>query len=156
MLGTGDRAPALELEDLQGDAIPAAAGGRSRPTLLVFFKVSCPTCQFTLPFVERLASAAKPDAPEIFAISQDDAPATRQFQARFGLSMPMLLDPAPRYRASNLYRITHVPSFFLIEPDGTISLSFDGFEKGPLEQVAARFGVPLFGETDRVPASRPG
>jgi peroxiredoxin len=156
MLRPGDRAPALELEDLQGCAARAAARDRSRPTLLVFFKVSCPTCQFTLPYIERLVSAASPDAPEILAISQDDAPNTARFQERFGLSMPMLLDPAPRYAASNLYRITHVPSFFLIEPDGTISLSFDGFEKGPLEKVAARCGAPLLAEGERVPSSRPG
>ena len=154
MLGTGDRAPVFELEDLRGAVRPAGEG--PRPTLLVFFKVSCPTCQFTMPYVERLASGANPDAPEILAISQDDAQNTQQFRERFGLSVPLLLDPGPRYTASNLYRITHVPSFFLVEPDGTISLSFDGFEKGPLEQVAARFGAPLFAESERVPASRPG
>jgi peroxiredoxin len=155
MLGPGDRAPVFQLEDLNG-AVRSASAERSRPTLLVFFKVSCPTCQFTLPYIERLSSGASPDAPEILAISQDDAPNTRQFQERFGLSVPTLLDPGPSYAASSLYRITHVPSFFLIEPDGTISLSFDGFEKGPLEQVAARFGAPLFAEGERVPASRPG
>jgi len=155
MLGTGDRAPAFELEDVHG-AVRPAAGERPRPTLLVFFKVSCPTCQYTMPFVERLASGANPDAPEILVISQDDAPNAIQFQERFGLSVPMLIDPGPRYAASNLYRITHVPSFFLVEPEGTISLSFDGFEKQPLEQVAARFGVPLFAEGERVPSSRPG
>jgi len=155
MLGRGDRAPAFELEDVQG-AVRPAARERSRPTLLVFFKVSCPTCQYTMPYVERLASSANPDAPEILAISQDDAPNTIQFQQRFGLSMPTLIDPAPRYAASNLYRLTRVPSFFLVEPDGAISLSFDGFEKAPLEQVAARFGVALFREDERVPASRPG
>ncbi len=155
MLATGDRAPALELEDLQG-ATRAAAISPSHPTLLVFFKVSCPTCQFTMPYVERLASGVNPEAPEVLAICQDDAASAAQFQKRFGLSIPMLLDPAPHYAASNLYRITRVPSFFLIEPDGTISLSFDGFEKAPLEQVAARFGAALLNEGERVPASRPG
>lgn len=155
MLVRGDGAPAFELEDVHG-AVRPAAGERPRPTLLVFFKVSCPTCQYTMPFVERLVSGASPDTPEIVAISQDDAPNTIQFQERFGLSMAMLIDPGPRYPASNLYRISHVPSFFLVEPDGTVSLSFDGFEKQPLEQVAARFGVPLFAGDERVPSSRPG
>jgi peroxiredoxin len=155
MLRPGDRAPALELEDLEGGT-RATAGSRPRSTLLVFFKVSCPTCQYTMPYVERLASGTNPEAPEILAISQDDAANTAQFQKRFGLSIPMLLDPAPGYAASNRYRITHVPSFFLIEPDGTIALSFDGFEKAQLEQVAARFGAELLAEGERVPASRPG
>lgn len=155
MLGTGDRAPVFELEDLHG-AVRIVCGEGLRPTLLVFFKVSCPTCQYTLPYVQRLASGANPNAPEIIAISQDDAPNTEQFQGRFGLSIPVLLDPGPGYAASNLYRITHVPSFFLVEPDGKIALSFDGFEKAPLEEVAARFGAGLFAEGERVPASRPG
>ena len=155
MLGRGDRAPAFELEDVHG-AVRPAAGERPRPTLLVFFKISCPTCQFTMPYVERFAAGANPDAPEILAISQDDAPNTIQFQGRFGLSIPTLIDPGPRYTASNLFQITHVPSFFLVEPDGTISLSFDGFERAPLEQVAARFGAALFAEGERAPCSRPG
>jgi peroxiredoxin len=155
MLGKGDRAPAFELEDVHG-AVRPSSGQRPWPTLLVFFKVSCPTCQYTMPFVERLVSGANPDTPEILAISQDAAPNTLQFQERFGLTMPMLIDPGPRFAVSSLYRISQVPSFFLVEPDGTVSLSFDGFEKQPLEQVAARFGVSLFAEGERVPASRPG
>jgi peroxiredoxin len=156
MLAPGDRAPAFELEDLNGAVSSASEAWSSQAVLLVFFKVACPTCQYTMPFVQRLLSGTASDAPAIVAVSQDAAPDTRQFQERFGLSIPTFLDPAPRYTASNLCRITHVPSFFFIEPGGRIALAFDGFEKHPLEQIAARFGAHLFGRCGNIPPSRPG
>jgi peroxiredoxin len=156
MLALGDRAPVFDLEGLSGAISSPSEAWSSQAVLLVFFKVSCPTCQYTMPFIQRLLSGAAPDAPAIVAVSQDDAPDTRKFQERFGLSLPLFLDPAPLYTASNLCRISHVPSFFFIEPGGRIGLSFDGFEKHPLEQIAARFGAQLFDQCGPIPPSRPG
>ena len=62
------------------------AGG---PVLLAFFKVSCPVCQLTLPFLERIRSSGR---LPIFAVSQNDADDTRAFQHRFGVALPTLLD----------------------------------------------------------------
>jgi peroxiredoxin len=149
--------------------LPALKGGRQSlrdllaagPVLLVFFKASCPTCQLTFPFLERLHQGRIAGAPQVVAISQDDATATRNFNLRYGISLPMLLDPmgdggTARYPASNAYRITNVPTLFLIEPDGRISLSVVGFEKAEMEKLAARFGVTVFKATDRVPVFQPG
>ncbi len=149
--------------------LPALAGGRkslkdlisAAPVLLVFYKVSCPTCQLTLPFIERLGKAGKVDGPQVVAISQDDAQATATFNLRFGISLPTLLDP-PRtpgiqpYPASNAYRITNVPSLFLVESDGQISRSVDGFDKAEMMALGEIFGVDVFTPSDRVPVFRPG
>jgi peroxiredoxin len=149
--------------------LPALAGGRQTlrgllaegPVLLVFFKVSCPTCQLTLPFLERLQRGREADAPRIVAISQDDAAATVNFNRRYGISLPALLDPAggigsARYPASNAYRITNVPTLFMVEPDGRISLSVTGFDKAEMERLGMRFGVDVFTAADRVPVFQPG
>jgi peroxiredoxin len=149
--------------------LPALKGGRQSlrdllaagPVLLAFFKTSCPTCQLTFPFLERLHANSTADAPQVVAISQDDAAATRNFNLRFGISFPMLLDlpenaASARYPASNLYRITNVPTLFFIEPDGRISLSVSAFEKAVMEKLGVRFGVEIFKPTDRVPAFQPG
>ena len=56
--------------------------------------------------------------------------------------MPTLLDSARHgYPASNAYALSHVPSMFLVERDGTISWSLVGFHKKELEALGARFGV---------------
>jgi hypothetical protein len=92
----------------------------------------------------------------VVAISQDDRIGADQFRKRFGVAMPAMLDAGPAYRASNLYRIRNVPSLFLVEPDGKISMAVTGFSKAHLEQLGERFGVALFRPGEDIPPFRPG
>jgi peroxiredoxin len=154
-------APDFSLQALKGSLTSLHGLLASGPLLLAFFKVSCPTCQLTLPFLERLYVGRSPDAPQIVAISQDDASATHSFNLRYGISLPVLLDPSavgvsPRFPASNAYGITNVPTLFFIEPDRRISLSVTGFEKAVMESLGVRFGVTVFRAADRVPVFQPG
>ena len=141
MLSSGSRAPQFTLDDLAGVSHSLAGILARGPVLLVLYKISCPVCQMTLPYLDRIASGALP----IVAISQDDAAGTRRFQTRFGVSMPTLLDREEEgYPVSNAFGITHVPSLFMVEPDGVISLVSEGFVKSELESIGERAGVPPF------------
>ena len=151
MLAEGTAAP-----DFQLGAWKLSEALERGPVLLAFFKIACPTCQLTLPFLGRLASQAGPGAPQLVTISQDDAHGTAQFQQRFGPKEPALLDPAPAYHASNLYRIRNVPTLYLVESDGTISMALSGFSKAAIEALGERFGVVPFREGERVPVLQPG
>ena len=151
MLQPGVSGPAIELNDLENRARSLHAELKRGPVVLAFFKISCPTCQLTFPFLQRLSGSAN-----VVAVSQDDARDTRDFHGRFGISIPTLLDSGPKYAASNAYGITNVPSIFVIETNGTISSAFHGFSKAELERLGQRFGVPVFRETDRAPAMQPG
>src|SRR5262249_8072064 len=124
---------------------------------LAFYKVSCPTCQYTLPFLERLyRGPVKRDVP-IYAISQDDAESTREFNSEFGITMPTLLDSeAEGYPASNAYGVTNVPSLFLVEPGCIISQSVVGFDKKSLEALGDRLGMAPFGPGEYVPEWKAG
>src|SRR5687767_3879960 len=138
MLAAGSPAPEVSLAGTAGDRFTLA--GASGPVLLAFFKVSCPTCQFTFPYLERIAARAPGLA--VVGISQDGAGAAAQFSETFGLSFPVYLDEAAAgYPASNAYRITHVPSLFLVE-DGRISEAFSGFSRSGLEGLARSFAAP--------------
>lgn len=156
MLADRNIAPNVELEDLAGRKWSLAEALKSGPVLLAFFKISCPTCQLTFPFLQRLADGGGKDAPQLVAVSQDDAASTAQFNKRFNLSMRTLLDPSPAYPASNAFGISHVPSLFLIEPDGRIHISASGFSKFQLEELGERFGLSPFRPDDRVPVLQPG
>jgi thiol-disulfide isomerase/thioredoxin len=111
-----------------------------------FFKISCPVCQFTFPFLERLhktyggtgsiQSPAGNNAATFLAVSQDDALDTREFCTGYGITFPALIDAEP-YAISNAYGLTNVPSVFLISPDGTVKLTSIGFDKTKLEAMAA-------------------
>jgi peroxiredoxin len=156
----GSKAPEFDL--------PSLAGGRktlqellaSGPVLLAFYKGTCPTCQLTFPFLERLYRGRSADAPQLIAISQDDDRAAEQFNRNYGITFPTLLDPREegdlRYPASNAYGITNVPTLFLVEQDGRISQAVVGFDKAVMEALGERFGVAIFTAGERIPVFRPG
>ena len=152
MLLNASQAPEFTLPDLDGKPVKSADLHRDRPILLVFFKADCPVCQMTLPFLNRLLGKLS-----VIAISQDDATVTQRFRARFAVTLPTLLDDEDGgYPVSNQYQITNVPSLFLVEPDGLISLAFAGFSKADLEAIAHRADTAIFHAGESVPIWRPG
>jgi len=127
------------------------------PVLLAFYKVSCPTCQYVFPFLERIYRGRTDGDIGMYAISQDDAESTREFDREFGITLPTLLDrEEDGYPASNAYGLSHVPSMFLIEPDGTIAWSLVGFHKKELEALGTKLGVSPFRDGEQVPEMKSG
>jgi peroxiredoxin len=161
-LATGQRAPDFRLASLDGGEQTLGELLKTGPVFLAFFKTSCPTCQYTFPFLERLykGSAGKGSAggfTRMFAVSQDDPEATREFNKEFGITMPALLDSArDGYPASNAYGIAYVPSMFLIEPDGTVSWSLVGFHKKDLDALGKKLGAAPFRPGEQVPEMKSG
>jgi peroxiredoxin len=154
MLEAGSHAPLFELKDLQGSSRTLAQLLERGPVLLSFFKVSCPVCQLTFPYLERLS---KNEAVQVIGISQDNAAATRAFNERFGVTFLTLLDEgAGGYPVSNAFCISSVPSLFLIETDGSISASFSGFSKPRMEELGKRVNVVPFLAQDSVPQWKAG
>jgi peroxiredoxin len=155
MLATGEQAPQFDLPALSGGQVSSRELVASAPVVVAFFKVSCPVCQYTFPFLERLHSSGK---VRVYGISQDDADDTREFNKRFGVTFPTLLDTADTgYRASNAFGLNYVPSVFRIEPGGRISWAMEGFNKRQLEALAGEAGAgPLFRPEERVPEMRSG
>jgi len=159
MLEAGATAPDFQLQNAGGATSSLKEILARGPALLAFFKVSCPVCQYTLPFLERIYKAAGREAApvQIIGISQDQAASTRDFQREFGVTFPMLLDDSGRnYPVSNAFGIDTVPSLFLVEPDGKVSLSGAGFARGDLEAIGQRAGATPFVPGERVPDFRPG
>lgn len=153
MAAAGSKAPAFELTGLDDAPHSLQQILEHGPALVVFYKVSCPVCQLTAPYLERLASGSL----QVIGISQDDAGATRGFNQRFGVTFPTLLDPdGQEYPASNAYGISSVPSLFLLESDGAISKSFNGFSKHDLEALGERAGIQMFRPADNVPEWKAG
>ena len=154
ILKVGSRAPAFTLPDLTGAPRSLKELLARGPVLLAFFKVSCPTCQYTFPFLERL----KDGKVTLVGISQDDARHTAEYNREYGVSFPVLLDAAAEdYPVSNAYGLTHVPSLVWVEPDGKVLLTSVGFVKAELEEIAGRAGpLQLFHRDERVESFRAG
>ena len=160
----GNVAPGFSLKALDGKEYSFEELIQRGPVVAAFFKISCPVCQFTFPFLERIYKRYGGDVVTFLGISQDDAKATKEFAKEFGVTFPILLDQKEKnYPASNAYGLTNVPTIFLIETDGTVKISSMGFDKKDLESIAAALAerkkiVPaaLFRSDESVPEHKPG
>jgi peroxiredoxin len=158
----GAKAPDFTLGGLDGKEYSLASLLRHGPVVLTFFKISCPVCQFTFPFLQRLHSRFNGLNATIVSVSQDDTRDTTFFNKEHGIHFLTLVDEHP-YPVSSSYGLTNVPTIFLIEPDGTIKVSCEGFSKGDLERIAENLtarenlpSIPFFTAEDRVPDYKPG
>jgi peroxiredoxin len=158
----GTAAPLFALGGLNGQNYSLADALKKGPVLAAFYKISCPVCQFTFPFLERIYEAYGDSNVTFWGISQDDAAGTREFLNEFGVKFPSLID-ANGYKVSRQYGLTNVPSIFLIEPDGKVHTASVGFTKNDLENISKELAKatrkpaqPVFLPGEKVPDYRPG
>ena len=153
LLKQGARAPEFRLDLLGGGEASLSDLAANGPVLLAFFKISCPVCQLTLPFLERIHGNRLP----VYAISQNDIEDTREFNRYYRLSLPTLLDREEEdFPVSNAFGISSVPTMFLIERDGTVSRVIEGWQKAEIEKLGELAGVQAIGAADRVPQWKAG
>lgn len=162
-LSTGTAAPDLSLSAVDGSKFSLSEALKSGPVLLAFFKISCPVCQFTFPYLERLYQAFGDRGVRIVGVSQNNKKDTQAFLKEYGVTFPVLMDELESYPVSNAYGLTNVPTLFWVAPDGEIEISSVGWNRKDLEEInqrfAANFAVPgpqLFHPKEDVPEYRPG
>ncbi len=149
LLGTDGRDYSLP-SDLEG-----------APAVLVFLRVKCPTCDVAMPYFNRLREAY-PEGWHLWALSQDDPARTAEYQRRFRVEYPVLID-APTLYASRLYDPPSTPTFFLVGSDGRIAYTSEGFAKEDVNELSTRLAAMLgvdpleiAGPDDGNPAIKPG
>jgi peroxiredoxin len=155
-LEAGVKAPDFTLPTMSGESFSLAAALRNGPVLLAFFKISCPVCQFAMPYAERLFHAAKGKKVTIIGVSQDAGKSTAAFMQEYGLTLPIALDDTNSYLASNAYGLTSVPSFFLINTAGEIEIASVGWSREEVERMyrdvmSEPNPEPFFRPTERIP-----
>jgi cytochrome c biogenesis protein CcmG/thiol:disulfide interchange protein DsbE len=163
-LETGVRAPEIELSLTDGSGFSLMEARMLGSVVLAFFKVDCPVCQFTFPYLERIfKSYAATGTFTMAGISQDNAADTEAFIRRYGITFPVALDPADQYPASNAYGLTNVPSIFLISDECEIGESIVSWSKADMERLnrtlAELSGMPpaeIFPANEDVPEFKIG
>jgi peroxiredoxin len=162
-LEAGLKAPAVKLPTATGGMFDLAEALKRGPVVLAFYKGSCPVCQMTFPYLERVYRANPGSKVQLVAVSQDDKAATETFLKQFGVTFPVALEETSRYAVSNAYGLTNVPTIFLIAPDGTIETSSVGWAKQDVEELNSKMaqasGKPpqaVFKPGEDVPAFKAG
>jgi peroxiredoxin len=153
LLQAGATAPDFRIPSLDGAEVWLFDLIANGEVLLAFFKITCPVCQLTFPYLERLHQGG---SLRIFGISQDDAGDTIELNREFGVTFPTLLDPEDDFPASNGFGIATVPTLFLVQPDGKISRVMEGWQKKEMEWLGAKAGVQPFRPGDYVPEWKAG
>jgi peroxiredoxin len=162
-LTAGKSAPDFTLQTMDGKQFSLRDALTRGPVVAAFFKISCPVCQYTFPFLERIYKAHGEKNVTIVGISQNEKKDTAAFVKEYGLTFPMLLDDTKSYPASNAYGLTNVPSIFWISQDGEIEISSVGWDRKDIEEInqkAAKINgdglKPVFREDEQVPDFRAG
>ena len=158
----GQSAPTFELMGMDGQFYSLTEGLMRGPLLAAFFKVTCPTCQLTLPFVERLHQQFRGQALQVWGVSQDTVRDSKRFAEHFGVSFPILIDEEP-YETSQEYGLVYVPTLFLISPEGQVQVSTHGFSKNDLLKMQKWLveyfdaqPAEFFHRSDKIPEYKPG
>jgi peroxiredoxin len=152
----------MELEPLQpGSVVPAVPGVdiSAGPTVLFFYKVTCPVCQMAAAPVSRFERA---NPGRIVGIGQDPEEKLADFDRTYGLGFPSIAD-LPPYGLSNAYGVRVVPTAFLVGEDGSILDLVESWDREGLnrvsKQLASMLGadfVPISEPADGLPPFRPG
>ncbi|MGI8984591.1 MAG: peroxiredoxin family protein [Acidimicrobiales bacterium] len=152
MLSAGDQAPSFTLPavDGSGDVTDPWTEG---PTVVAFFKVTCPVCTMVAPMLTKLAEAGV----RVVAVGEDPPAAIAAYNEANDQRMPALSQPAP-YPVSVAYGLEAVPSIFLVAPDGRIQRSVPGWSRDGWNDFAAAAGVgePVSTPDDGLRPFRPG
>jgi peroxiredoxin len=152
----------VELAPLQpGVSAPEVPGVdfASGPTVLFFYKVTCPVCQMAGAPVGRFGQAYP---RRTIGIGQDPEEKLSAFDSAYGLGFPSIAD-LPPYDVSNAYGIQAVPTTFLVGADGLIADVVESWDREGLNRLSKEMAAALgadFAEIsnpgDGLPPFRPG
>lgn len=137
-LNPGTTAPDFTLQTLDGKQFSLREALLRGPVLAAFFKISCPTCQYAFPFLQRIHAAHGNKNVTIIGISQNEKKDTVAFVKEYGVTFPVLLDDTRTYPVSNAYGLTNVPTLFWIAPDAEIEVSSVGWVRKDMEELNQR------------------
>ena len=135
-LEAGVQAPQFELPTMEGSRFSLEKSLARGPVLAVFFKISCPVCQYASPYFERIYKTYGSGKVSIIGISQNEKQETGEFIKRYGVTFPVLLEDTRSFSVSNAYGLTNVPTAFWIRQDGEIEISSVGWVRKDIEDIA--------------------
>jgi hypothetical protein len=126
----------------------------------VFFKSSCPTCVWCLPFFEKLHRLAGPEVLSVIGVAEDDEADLTPIAQELALTFPIALEPPP-YATSTSYEVMTVPTVFFVRDDARIELESAGFARSEILEIARRAAAlagtdPVNPFPGDVPEFRPG
>lgn len=134
-LRIGERAPELTSLDLNDKPVKLS-DFKGKVVVLRFWSHGCLGCVAEMPAMDDLSKRYKDRGLVVLAVNvADPKEKVEQFVRDRHISYPVVLDPA--HIAASKYRVSAVPTTFLIDRNGaTQKVVFGRMKEGELERVA--------------------
>jgi peroxiredoxin len=136
-LRVGTEAPDFTTTDLRGNRV-RLSDYRGRPVLLRMWSPDCPHCRGEIPSVKHAYATLEDNLVFLTVAVNTPTEEIRSFVQEREIQYPVLLDEEGEIASS--YRVTAIPTAYLIGPDGTIVKATAGaYDLDPeqIEQEAA-------------------
>jgi len=143
----------VEPVPLQPESVAPAVPGidfSDGPTVLFFYKVTCPVCQMAAPPANRFEQAYP---GRTAGIGQDPEDKLTEFDLAYGLGFRSIVD-LPPYDVSNAYGIRTVPTTFLVDQGGSILDVVESWDREGLNRLSKELASIL--GVDSITISEPG
>lgn len=123
----GSKAPALELKDLEGNAVNLQKHIGVKPVILAFLASWSKSCQVEFLDLQELYSGNSPSV-EVLAVSFDKKQKDlKAFLAKNEITFPVLLDK--KLSTLDQFQILIIPTTFCINRDGIIEKIFVDYDE---------------------------
>jgi cytochrome c biogenesis protein CcmG/thiol:disulfide interchange protein DsbE len=134
--GTADSsAPNFTLNTLKGSGSVSLSSLRGKVVLLDFWASWCEPCKLSFPAYNKLLQQYGGQGFTIVGINQDrDLGEALKFLDQFPARFTILSDPDSV--ATNLYNPPTMPTSYLIDRQGNIVKTYEGYHQGDEEQIA--------------------
>ena len=132
----GDLAPEFTLPILGGEESKSLSESHGKVRYLDFWASWCIACRVSIPEMIVLQQELGERRFEVIAISVDEwtDDATR-FLSRYSLNYDNLSDP--QGEIAKTYGLLAMPSSFVIDPEGRVTLVHQGFKPGDMTAIRA-------------------
>ncbi len=141
----GDTAPIFDLPSIYADHPAISTASLEGKTVYVDFWASwCAPCLTSLPLYNEMYHKYKDQGLEIVAINVDN-PIEDGLDFLLDTPLDFLIPADPGGDAAELFEVIGMPTSYLIEPDGTVTLVHMGFRSGDIEMIEEAIQESLAG-----------
>jgi peroxiredoxin len=121
------KAPDFTLKDLDGNAV-SLSSFKGKAVFIDFWASWCPPCRNSIPKVEALYQKLKNENVAFLGINLESNPqSTKKFAAAQNMQYKILIDDQ---KTSGEYGVRGIPAFFILDAQGMIRQSYQGYSAG--------------------------
>ena len=132
----GDMAPEFVLPVMGGGSTKSLADSHGKVRYIDFWASWCPPCRVSVPEIVALQQELGGSRFAVIAINVDErTDDALKFLERYPMNYEVLSDP--RGATAAAYALPGMPTSFVVDPEGRVTLVHVGFRRGDMKAIRA-------------------